>query len=55
MGKGSRRGIVIVGSGFGELVVGAAGMRMGRPAREARIWDGPLVLEVWRWVPGPGA
>ncbi len=29
-----------------------AGVRMGRPAREAMIWV--VVAVVWRWVPGPG-
>jgi len=42
-----------VGRGFGvfavlfELDLGA-GLRMGRPAREAMTWDGLVVLDVWR-------
>lgn len=39
----------------GLLVVGVgAGMRTGRPAREAMIWEGLSEVEGWRWVPGPG-
>lgn len=53
VGEGSKRGIDIVGleeSGFLGLELGLAGVRMGRPAREAWIVE----VGAWRWVPGPG-